>query len=487
MAVQGPTITTNGQSHAWRSLFRKQFNKTRMCVFVRSGECKYGADCTYAHDVNDLTIAPDLTKTTMCIEWQRGCCQKKTEDCQFAHGTEDLRVTPAFGASFLRKRSQKISQQQDQHGNSNGINTDGCVHISANQENLFQGGNRNASVGSSIDGNIGDKKKKRRSKNPKVLAIHGALTNSQWQGASNDMGELFRFAQLGVEMPCSVPGTNSAQLSSCASGTNTAAQMQQMQHVRNGQFIQCRGKQAAALSSCHDEVLQACKVAAMPVSATEPQSFMWQLQMGLPCLGLGPNPQQVNLSDMVAAPLTPSPPAAPERFSEQPFSVPAQQIVAQRLQTPMKTPAMEQFCSGDSAEKERCDMHNESMNPTLSISPSLSYSSNSKSSTSPDLADYPSPIHRWRSDPSEVLPSPEDAPLVRIPSESVSPERQYWARTPSTDASPDLSPMRTKNHMRIHPMQVGMPSLLSVFNSGRSDDDEGFLPCRNMGSKLPRL
>jgi len=131
---------------------------------------------------------------------------------------------------------------------------------------------------------------------------------------------------------------------------------------------------------------------------------------------------------------------------------------------------------------------NETMNTTLSISPSPSYSSNSKSSTAPGLADYPSRIHRWRNDPSEVLLSPEDPSWVRAPFESLSPERQYWARTPSTVASPDVSPMRTKNQMRIDPMQVGMPSLLNVFHSGRSDDDdEGFLPCRNMGSTLPRL
>jgi len=458
MAVQGPTTTTNGQSNAWRSLFRKQFNKTKMCSFFRSGECKYGADCTYAHDASDLTIAPDLTKTTMCVEWQRGCCQKKIEDCQFAHGTEDLRVTPAFGASFLRKRSQKISQQ-----NGTGIDTSGCVQISANQENLFQDGNR-----SSIDAHLGDRKKKRRSKNPKVLAIHGALTNSLWQGASNDMGELFRFAQLGMEIPCTLPGANSL-FSSCASGANTAAQMQQMQNTQNGQFIQCRGKQAAA-SSRHAEMLQACEVAAMPVGATDPQSLMWQLQMG--SLGLGPNPQQVNLSDMVATSMTP----APDCFREQ-------QIITQSLQTSIKRPAMERFFSGDSAEKE---MQNETMNTTLSISPSPSYSSHSKSSTSPGLTDYPSPIHRWSSDPSEPLLSSEEPSWAR--SESISPERQYWARTPSTVASPDLSPMRTKNQMRIHPMQVGMPSLLNVFNSARSDDDdEGFLPCRNMSSTLPRL
>lgn len=462
MEVQGVTITTNGQSHAWRSLFRKQFNKTKMCSFFRSGECKYGADCTYAHDANDLTIAPDLTKTTMCDEWQKGCCQKKAEDCQFAHGTEDLRVTPAFGASFLRKRSQKIHQQQEQNG--------------PNQENLFLDGNRYAGVASSIEGHLGDKKKKRRSKNPKVLAIHGALTNSQWPGASNDMGALFRFSHMGAEMPCTLPVSNPSLLSSCASGTNTAAQMQHMLH---GQFIQCRGKQAAASSSCHAEMLQASEVAAMPVPVTQPQSLMWQLQMASPCLG-----QPVNLSDMVATPLTP----APELFREQPFSVPAQQMTAQRLQrpmqTPMKKPAMERFCSGDS-EKERFDMQNETMNTTLSISPSPSYSSNSKSSMSPDLGDYPSPIHRWRSDPSEVLLSPEEPSWGRAPSQSVSPDRQYWPRTPSTVASPDLSPMRTK---RIRPMQVGMPSLLNVFNSGRSDDDdEGFLPCRNMGSTLPRL
>mmetsp|Transcript_51118 Transcript_51118/g.118815 ORF Transcript_51118/g.118815 Transcript_51118/m.118815 type:complete len:441 (+) Transcript_51118:59-1381(+) len=102
--MQQPTRRKIHQSHAWRSLFKKQFHKTKFCRYYNVGQCRYGTDCPFAHSQSELTIAPDLTKTTLCEAWLAGQCQLTAEQCQYAHGEGELRVTPVFGTSSLCKR-----------------------------------------------------------------------------------------------------------------------------------------------------------------------------------------------------------------------------------------------------------------------------------------------------------------------------------------------------------------------------------------------
>lgn len=92
------------QSHAWRSLFKKQFHKTKLCRYYNLGQCRYGEDCPFAHHESELSVPPDLTKTTMCEAWIAGHCPRPSNQCQYAHGEEELRVTPVFSASTICKR-----------------------------------------------------------------------------------------------------------------------------------------------------------------------------------------------------------------------------------------------------------------------------------------------------------------------------------------------------------------------------------------------
>jgi len=102
------------QSPGWRRHFRSQFCKTKLCRFNAIGQCNYGQKCAFAHSSWELENAPDLTKTALCLAWEKGQCPLEAEDCHFAHGSEELRLTPAFNkAKFSRRTRAAESQESD--------------------------------------------------------------------------------------------------------------------------------------------------------------------------------------------------------------------------------------------------------------------------------------------------------------------------------------------------------------------------------------
>jgi len=83
-------------SNPRHQVFQGQFKKTLLCRFFESGHCRHSTDCSFAHGEEDLTIRPDLTKTSFCRAWLGGTCNLRPGLCPFAHGEDDLRVSPAF-------------------------------------------------------------------------------------------------------------------------------------------------------------------------------------------------------------------------------------------------------------------------------------------------------------------------------------------------------------------------------------------------------
>lgn len=98
------------QSPAWRGHFRSQFKKTKMCRYYPMGMCKFAKECCFAHSADELSQAPDLTKTSMCTAFMSGKCPLPSEDCQYAHSEEELRVTPAFVAKKLSRRTREATE-----------------------------------------------------------------------------------------------------------------------------------------------------------------------------------------------------------------------------------------------------------------------------------------------------------------------------------------------------------------------------------------
>jgi hypothetical protein len=67
--------------------------KTRLCALFVHGKCTHGASCNFAHSTKELQGAPDLRKTSLCVEFmQTGQCRRRDE-CRFAHGYGELRHT----------------------------------------------------------------------------------------------------------------------------------------------------------------------------------------------------------------------------------------------------------------------------------------------------------------------------------------------------------------------------------------------------------
>lgn len=92
-----------------QTLFVGQFRKTKLCRFHETGRCRYADKCPFAHSPEELEELPDLRKTSICKNWQQGCCTYSADRCMFAHGKEELRKTPPFG----RKKSQDLIDRRD--------------------------------------------------------------------------------------------------------------------------------------------------------------------------------------------------------------------------------------------------------------------------------------------------------------------------------------------------------------------------------------
>jgi hypothetical protein len=104
---------TAQRSPAWRQRFRGQFLKTKMCRFYAAGHCRFEEGCPFAHDPKDLSVAPDLRKTSLCEAWKRGTCKfSSADDCPFAHGDGDLNVTRAFVDNPLSKRVRATAENR---------------------------------------------------------------------------------------------------------------------------------------------------------------------------------------------------------------------------------------------------------------------------------------------------------------------------------------------------------------------------------------
>jgi len=86
--------TDEDQQPAGREMFRKQFLKTRPCLFYLDKKCKRGDKCTFAH--GEVEDAPNLDKTSICRQWKKGLCTLSSTQCRFAHGRRDLRRTALF-------------------------------------------------------------------------------------------------------------------------------------------------------------------------------------------------------------------------------------------------------------------------------------------------------------------------------------------------------------------------------------------------------
>jgi len=105
-------------SNGAHGVFRKQFYKTEMCRYYRGG-CVKGSSCSYAHGEEELRVAPELAKTSLCQAWMKHSCPLSSKDCQFAHGWAEMRATPAFMEYGAHQSATK--KKKGQHRSPEGV------------------------------------------------------------------------------------------------------------------------------------------------------------------------------------------------------------------------------------------------------------------------------------------------------------------------------------------------------------------------------
>lgn len=103
--------------------FRRQFHKTRLCVFHQKGQCKYGAACSFAHEESKVNEMPDLTKTSLCRKWMEGKCPLTAAECSFAHGKRELKMT----AEYSKRTAEKPPAQTAALPNTSKVQVPGLV------------------------------------------------------------------------------------------------------------------------------------------------------------------------------------------------------------------------------------------------------------------------------------------------------------------------------------------------------------------------
>jgi len=87
-----------------------QFRKTRICNFFQQGRCTWGTSCRFAHHEDELSTAPDLTKTKLCFNFFRRRCNDA--NCSFAHGHQELRATTGVYKTELAAGMKQASARQ---------------------------------------------------------------------------------------------------------------------------------------------------------------------------------------------------------------------------------------------------------------------------------------------------------------------------------------------------------------------------------------
>jgi len=87
----GPSEPTPTNKAGAKIDISKQLHKTKMCMHYLKGKCRYGVECSYAHNEIELRHRPNLRKTRLCKNFEMGACDNP--HCAYAHGSEELRGT----------------------------------------------------------------------------------------------------------------------------------------------------------------------------------------------------------------------------------------------------------------------------------------------------------------------------------------------------------------------------------------------------------
>uniref|UniRef100_A0A0G4HBJ6 C3H1-type domain-containing protein n=1 Tax=Chromera velia CCMP2878 TaxID=1169474 RepID=A0A0G4HBJ6_9ALVE len=84
--------------------------KTRICYHHLQGKCRLGDACGFAHDKMELRQNPDLRFTSLCFSVAKGTECRRGAECTYAHSLEEVEEA----RTRLRNHNHILQQQQQQ-------------------------------------------------------------------------------------------------------------------------------------------------------------------------------------------------------------------------------------------------------------------------------------------------------------------------------------------------------------------------------------
>ncbi|CAD2112107.1 zinc finger protein, putative [Plasmodium vinckei] len=103
-------------------MHRFKIYKIQMCKYALINKCDRGENCTFAHDINELRIKPDMRKTKLCKSYILGKCTDHS--CIYAHSVNELREVGKPAICQLHREGRCIKGNQCRFAHSiNDINT----------------------------------------------------------------------------------------------------------------------------------------------------------------------------------------------------------------------------------------------------------------------------------------------------------------------------------------------------------------------------
>lgn len=116
-----------------------------MCKYALINKCDRGENCTFAHDISELRIKPDMRKTKLCKSYILGKCTD--QNCIYAHSVSELREVGKPAICQLHREGRCIKGDQCRFAHSiDDINTKLVQYYGMSEDDTTTNNNTNATT-----------------------------------------------------------------------------------------------------------------------------------------------------------------------------------------------------------------------------------------------------------------------------------------------------------------------------------------------------
>lgn len=157
-----------------------------MCKYALMNKCDRGENCTFAHDISELRIKPDMRKTKLCKSYILGKCTD--QNCIYAHSVSELREVGKPAICQLHREGRCIKGDQCRFAHSiDDINTKLVQYYGMSEDDTTTNNKTNAT--STTPNNSNDNNHTNSSSSNPTNHNNNDTTNSNLNNTNNQENE----------------------------------------------------------------------------------------------------------------------------------------------------------------------------------------------------------------------------------------------------------------------------------------------------------